>query len=64
MTDIATTQTLTSPQATPMWDHRIARAERLDALNAELAEHRRQLAKPDGPRWLLGMSLLALGGGL
>ncbi len=63
MTDLATTQTLISPTSPPAWDRGVARAERLDALDATIDEHRRELSRSEGPRWFLGLSLLALGGG-
>jgi hypothetical protein len=63
MTDIVTTQTLTAPAASPTWDHQTARAERLDARYAAIDEHRRELARRDGPRWSLGLNIMALGGG-
>ena len=62
VTDIATTQTLASSALTPTWDHRAARAERLSARNAALDQHRRELGRKEGPRWLLGLSLVAIGG--
>ena len=61
MTDM-TAHTLTSPALSQTWDHRVARAERLDALNAAVNEHGREVSRRDGPRWFLGLSLLALGG--
>ncbi len=63
MTDLATTQTLTAPAATPTWDQRVARAERLDAATAAHDEYRRELSRRDGPRWFLGLNILSLGGG-
>jgi len=63
VTDLATTQTLASPASTPAWDRGVARAERLDALDAAIDEHRRELSRSKGPRWFLGLGLLALGGG-
>ncbi len=63
MTDLATTRILVSPASTSVWDRDLARAQRVDALNAAIDEHRRELSRTAAPRWFLGLNLLALGGG-
>ena len=63
MTDLVTTRILVSPASTSVWDRDLAHGQRLDTLYAAVDEHRRELSRSTEPRWLLGLSLMALGGG-